>query len=277
MVVVSTTTTVDPVNMYDNINNFFLNPKVLLILIVVILLFVAVSSASLGGKDENGQQKSKLVGIILVVILIILIIVNAFQYFLNVNITAYFYNFFNPLIKDKKIDIVVTKPTHVSPVVEEIRFKKQVYNIPGNYFTYNDARAVCQAYGSELATYKQIEDSYKNGSEWCNYGWSADQLALYPTQEQTYNNLQEIEGHEHDCGRPGINGGYIANPHVRFGINCYGNKPKITQDEEELMKTATPYPETTKDKLFQHRVDFWKQNVSKLQVSPFNHDTWGQL
>ena len=39
-----------------------------------------------------------------------------------------------------------------------------------------------------------------------------DQMALYPTQKKTYNKLQTIKGHEHDCGRPGINGGYIANP-----------------------------------------------------------------
>ena len=26
----------------------------------------------------------------------------------------------------------------------------------------------------------------------------------------------------HVC--PGINGGYIANPNVKFGVNCYGHK-----------------------------------------------------
>ena len=54
MVVVSTTSTVDPINMYNNINNFFLNPKVLFIIILVILILIAVTSSSLGGKNEKG-------------------------------------------------------------------------------------------------------------------------------------------------------------------------------------------------------------------------------
>jgi hypothetical protein len=277
MVVVSTTSTVDPVNMYNNINTVLLNPKVLFIIIVIILIIVTVASSSLGGTNEGIEKKSGAIGMIVIVILIILIIINAFQYFLNVNITAYLYGFLDPQVKQKKIDIVVKKSTQTSPIVPEIRFKKQVYNIPGNYYTFNDAKAVCQAYGSDLASYEQIEKSYENGAEWCNYGWSADQLALYPTQQKTYDNLQQIEGHEHDCGRPGVNGGFIGNPSVRFGVNCYGNKPKITQQEEDLMKTATPYPETKKDRLFQKKVDYWKQNISQLLVSPFNHDTWGEL
>jgi hypothetical protein len=276
MVAVSTTSTIDPVNMYNNVNNFFLNPRVLFIIILVILIFIAVSSSFLGGKNEDGENKSKIVGSIVVVILVILIIINAFQYFLNVNITAYFNNFFNPNAHQKQIDIVIEN-TQTSPIVPEIKFKKQVYNIPGNYYTYSDAKAVCQAYGSELASYEQIEDSYTSGGEWCNYGWSDNQLALFPTQQETYDELQSITGHEHDCGRPGVNGGFIANPNVRFGINCYGNKPRITQEEEDLMQTSSAYPKSNKDIIFQQKVDYWKQNISKLLVSPFNHETWGQL
>ena len=136
---------------------------------------------------------------------------------------------------------------------------------------------MCQAYGANLATYKQIEDSYKNGGEWCNYGWSDGQMALFPTQQKTFDNLQNIPGHEHDCGRPGVNGGYMANPKIKFGVNCYGNKPKITSDEEELMKNATPYPVTAEDVAFQKQVDFWKNHVNNILVSPFNYDTWGSL
>ena len=128
-----------------------------------------------------------------------------------------------------------------------------------------------------MAEYNQIEKAYNNGAEWCNYGWSSNQLALFPTQEKTYDNLQTIPGHENDCGRPGVNGGYIANPNVRFGVNCYGYKPKITGDEEELMKTATPYPETPQDIAFQKKVDVMKNNLDKILVSPFNHNSWGEI
>ena len=102
-------------------------------------------------------------------------------------------------------------------------------------------------------------------------------MALFPTQQKTFDNLQKIKGHENDCGRPGVNGGFMANPNIRFGVNCYGNKPKITQEEEDLMKTATPYPETIQDIAFQKRVDFWKDKVDQILVSPFNYDTWGSF
>jgi hypothetical protein len=102
-------------------------------------------------------------------------------------------------------------------------------------------------------------------------------MALFPTQQKTFDNLQKIKGHENDCGRPGINGGFMANQNIRFGVNCYGNKPKITENEEELMKTATPYPETVEDMVFQKKVDFWKGKVDQILVSPFNYNTWGSF
>jgi hypothetical protein len=218
-------------------------------------------------------------GIIIVVVLVILIIINGVQYFFSISVTAYLTDLFT---NRPKIDIVVDQNTNPSGYsgpapVPEIKFKKQVFNIPGNYYNYENAKAVCQAYGANLATYDQLEKAYSNGAEWCNYGWSADQLALFPTQKKTYDRLQTIPGHENDCGRTGINGGYIANPNVNFGINCYGNKPKITSEEEELMKTATPYPETAKDLAFQKRIDYWKNKVDEILVSPFNYNTWGSF
>ena len=153
---------------------------------------------------------------------------------------------------------------------------KQVFNIPGNYYNYNDAKAICNAYGSNLATYQQVESSYNSGGEWCNYGWSDGQLALFPTQQDTYNELQTIKGHENDCGRPGVNGGYIANPNVRFGVNCYGYKPEINSEEEELMKNTTPYPESNEDIEMNKKINFWKNKVDEILVSPFNYNTWSQ-
>ena len=125
-----------------------------------------------------------------------------------------------------------------------------------------------------MASYNEIEDAYNKGAEWCNYGWSDNQLALFPTQKKTYNTLQQIKGHENDCGRPGINGGYIANPHVKYGVNCYGHKPVMTQEEEELMETSSPYPITNKDLAIENRVNYWKSQLDNILVSPFNTDTW---
>jgi hypothetical protein len=277
---VTTTTASNPVNMYDSVNNIMLNPIVFIILLVIVIIYV-IMFASLGKNDtaiieDNSSSKGQqILGIVVAGILVFLIIVNAFQYFFNINVSAYVNDLFT---STPKIDIVVDQGPSVEPApVSEIKFKKQVFNIPGNYYTYDNAQALCSAYGSQLASYDQIENAYKNGGEWCNYGWSAGQMALFPTQQKTFNNLQTIKGHEHDCGRPGVNGGYIANPNVRFGVNCYGNKPKITEQEEDLMKTSTPYPQSAEDIAFQKRVDFWKGQVDNILVSPFNYNTWGSF
>jgi len=277
MEVVNTSTTTDPVNMYNYLNAYLMNPIVFVIIILIVVAYYAFSS-SLGtgnqGTTGTNSDGGGVFGIIIVAILVILILVNALQYFFSINVTAYIQGLFTP---KTTVDIVVDQSTYQPSPVPEIKFRKQVFNIPGNYYTYENAKALCSAYGAELATYDQIEKAYNNGAEWCNYGWSANQLALFPTQKKTYNTLQTIPGHENDCGRSGVNGGYIANPNVKFGVNCYGNKPKITSDEEELMKTASPYPETPQDIAFQKKVDFMKNNLDQILVSPFNHNTWGEL
>ena len=277
MEVVNTTSTTDPVNMYNYLNSYILNPVVFIIIFLVVVSYYVFSSSLESGSSSLGNENgsgSKVMGGIIVAILVVLIIVNAFQYFFSINVTAYVQGLFT---KNAKVDIVVDQSTYEATPVPEIKFKKQVFNIPGNYYNYENAKALCTAYGAELASYDQIEKAYNNGAEWCNYGWSADQLALFPTQKKTYDNLQSIEGHENDCGRTGINGGYIANPEIKFGVNCYGNKPKITSEEEDLMKATTPYPETAKDLAFQKRVDFWKNKVDEILVSPFNYNTWGSF
>ena len=276
MEVVNTSTTTDPVNMYNNLNNFILNPMVFIIVILIVVAYYAFSS-SLGSGNlgtNQGSNNGGVFGVIIVIILVILILVNALQYFFSINVTAYIQGLFTP---KTTLDIVVDQSTYQPSPVPEIKFRKQVFNIPGNYYSYDNAKALCTAYGAELATYDQIEKAYNSGAEWCNYGWSANQLALFPTQKKTYDTLQTIPGHENDCGRTGINGGYIANPNVKFGVNCYGNKPKITSEEEELMKTSSPYPETPQDIAFQKKVDIMKNNLEKILVSPFNHNTWGEI
>ena len=46
-----------------------------------------------------------------------------------------------------------------------------------------------------------------------------------PECAQALGKLQGDENLKNACGRPGINGGFIGNPNVRFGANCYGVKP----------------------------------------------------
>jgi magnesium-transporting ATPase (P-type) len=158
MEVVNTTTTTDPVNMYNYLNSYILNPFVFIVIFLILVAYYVFSSP-LGNNDGGDySQDSSIMGIIIVAILIVLILVNAFQYFFSINVTAYIQGLFTP---NKQIDIVVDQSTYQpepSPV-PEIKFKKQVFNIPGNYYNYENAKALCQAYGAKLATYNQIEKS----------------------------------------------------------------------------------------------------------------------
>jgi hypothetical protein len=155
----------------------------------------------------------------------------------------------------------------------------EVFNISNNLYTYDDAPAVCSALGARIATYDEIEDAYKNGGEWCNYGWSDGQMAFFPTQKSTWNKLQKNPDHKNNCGRPGINGGYMANPYLKFGVNCYGKKPAATTDELKAMdsKKNIIYPKNQKDELLDKKVQFWKENTDKLlNINSFNENRWSE-
>jgi preprotein translocase subunit SecG len=281
---------------YDYMNNILTNPTVITILVVVIVIYIIIfvflgekssstgseSSSSLFGSSETtsstgiSNSSSKMITIILVAVFIILIILNGLQYFFGIDIVAKLKN----LLSGKpEVDITVdtTRVEAAKAPVPEILLRPQVFNIPGNNYVYPDAKALCSAYGARLATYKEVEDAYNEGAEWCNYGWSDGQMALYPTQQKTWDELQKIEGHENDCGRPGINGGFMDNPALKFGVNCFGYKPRITNTEEDLMATEPLYPKTEKDIAMEHRVDYWKSKLSEILVSPFNHNTWSRL
>jgi hypothetical protein len=176
----------------------------------------------------------------------------------------------------KQLELAKNIDGVTGPFVAPIKHE-EVFNVSNNKYTYNDAKAICSAYNSRLATYKEVEDSYNAGGEWCNYGWSDKQLALFPTQESTYNKLQNIKGHENDCGRPGVNGGFMENSDLKFGVNCYGIKPDMNKNEEKLMSSRQLYPKTQKDIDLEKRVGFWKENIDSVLVSPFNKTKWNRI
>ena len=267
---------------YDYINNLLSNPTVIIILVVVLIIYI-IMFMSLGGSESTvpssdtvTNNSSNTITIILVAFFIILIIINGLQYFFGVDIVAKLKNI---LTGNPEVDIIVdtSRVQAANAPVPEILLKKQVFNIPGNEYVYPDAKALCSAYGARLATYTEIENSYNDGGEWCNYGWSDGQMALFPTQQKTFDELQKIQGHENDCGRPGVNGGYMANPAIKFGVNCFGYKPRMNSDEEELMANEPIYPKTLKDIAMENRVNYWKDKLSEILVSPFNNNTWSKL
>ena len=154
------------------------------------------------------------------------------------------------------------------------KLKKQVYHIPNNKYNYLDGKAICKAYGGRLAKYDELEDAYENGANWCSYGWSENQMALFPTQKKTWDKLQKIKGHENDCGRPGVNGGYIKNPNVRFGINCFGPKPDQRPQDHAYMKSVSTPPYNKEQSEIDKKEQYWKKQIDRVLVAPFNNDSW---
>lgn len=268
---------------YNPIYGFQLTEGLFMIILLAMLFFLFLfyslgsSNNSSDISTSSGNSTFGTLSRIILIIIFFIFLFNLIEVIFNIDITTTVSNLFT---NDSTIDIninrtIVDEPETEQPV-PEIMSEKQVFNIPQNSYTYDDAKALCKAYDANLATYQQIEEAYKNGGEWCSYGWSENQLALFPTQQKTYDTLQCIPGHEHDCGRPGINGGYIANPYVKFGVNCYGYKPEITSKEAEMMRYTSPYPKTQKDIDFQNKVDYWKSKLTNINVSPFNKKNWSE-
>jgi hypothetical protein len=151
----------------------------------------------------------------------------------------------------------------------------EVFNVKKNMFTYDDAKTVCASYGARLATYDELESAYNNGAEWCNYGWSEGQSIYFPTQKSTWQELQKSESTKHSCGRPGINGGYIENDKARFGVNCFGKKPKPSSAELEEISSGKVVPKTPEDELLKRKIEFWNANRDKLlKVNGYNNNKW---
>ena len=280
-------------HMYDFIGNTArkaINPIVLVIFTFVIMIYYVLFSYLGHGSGSGQTATSSSPGITIIEVLmwgmfIFLVLINGIQYFFNVDIKTSIKNLFSPV---PEVDIaVISQPdagastegdiTEDDAGIPEIMRSPQVFHVPNNVYTFENAKAVCKAYGADLANYQQIETAYKDGGEWCGFGWSKDQLALYPTQAQTWKGLQKIPGHKHDCGRPGINGGYIANKNVRFGANCYGYKPKMTHLERKMLEEDSPFPVTRRELRFQKRVDKYKNKLSDILVSPFNYERWSQV
>jgi hypothetical protein len=252
----------------NNIGEFLSNPQIFNVSTSIIIVFLV--NFYLGGA-ENKSTLQFILELITYIILGFIIIANLLNYLFGIEIVTKLSDLLtnNPLIE---IDINTKDVNKESKPIER---KEEVFHVSGNKYTYEDAKPVCKAYGGNLATYDQIERAYNSGAEWCEYGWSEDQLALFPTQKNTWNKLQTGKN-KNSCGRPGVNGGYIDNPNIRFGINCYGIKPDITDKEKYLMENSSYYGTPDEKSTGQH-TGYWKSQLSSLIVSPFNPSKWNRL
>jgi hypothetical protein len=160
------------------------------------------------------------------------------------------------------------KPAPATTTPSGPKVGSEVFHVDDSQFTYADAPAVCAAYGAELATLEQIIEAYNSGAEWCSYGWSAGGFALYPTQKKTWEALQAEPDtvKRTGCGRPGVNGGYF-DPNTKFGVNCYGFKPKG--------KAELPLPPPgTDNAAFKRAVAKFRSMLGSFNLTPFSRNEW---
>jgi hypothetical protein len=153
--------------------------------------------------------------------------------------------------------------------------RKEVFNISKNSYTYYDAEPLCKALGAELATYEQVKEAYGSGADWCNYGWTKGQMAVYPTQTSTWEQLQQgPESERNACGQPGVNGGFFDNPELRFGVNCYGVKPDQKQHDATAVASGEGAPLSVGGIEFEKKVAKFRGEADHIPVLPFNKQTW---
>jgi hypothetical protein len=183
-----------------------------------------------------------------------------------------YYGFLNVKISNNNVEVsvwdVIETPIPSKSSLPAIIKGKEVYRVGDDQFNYDDAPAVCAAYGAELATQDQVESAFSSGAEWCGYGWTAGGVALFPTQRATWDLLQkEVDPKKRTaCGRPGVNGGYF-DPTLKFGVNCYGVKP------DGIALFPSPLPGTDM-KAFNERVASFKARMKDFFLDPFNRMSW---
>jgi hypothetical protein len=254
----------------DDVNSVFSSGFTLVGLYLVVYLF------GIPMTSQNKPISISIIETLLISAFVMVIFLSFFKHVLDISIMDAI-DAIKKAILGEPAEVVI--PVDISGELQLPEEQDEVFNISTNSFTYEDAQAVCSIYDAELATYDQVEEAYNNGAEWCSYGWSANQMAFFPTQKKTWDKLQKSEKHKNNCGRPGVNGGHIANPYIKFGVNCYGKKPKASEHDLKRMKAneVPELPPSKEEKERQEKIQKWKDNADEmLRVNAYNKKRWSK-
>ena len=197
---------------------------------------------------------------ILIIALFIIVFI-VVSYFL-VSGSAFGKYYVDDLSRNDVVSVPQPSPATVTP-------KKEVFNIRDNIFTYDEAKAVCAAHSARLATIEEMIAAYKKGANWCSYGWTEGQMALYPTQKEYWAKLQMDNRNSKQCGEPGLNGGFFENVDFKFGANCYGTKPSPKPNELEKSSVGDDLHNP-----YEAKIEEYRQGANRFRISPFNEENW---
>ena len=271
-------------NFITNTGNTIIHPYTITILVIIGLIIYVKNSIN----PDPFNTNSGLENIVWTLIFSVLFI-DILHYYFNIHISTIVQNTYEfildifKFIKDFLfrafgIDQVIDSGSSVNgssvngssvngSSVNEPILDEEVFHIPGNKYTFTEADGLCKAFGARLASYDEIESAYNKGGEWCSYGWSEGQMAYFPTQKSTFNELQKYPKQKNNCGRPGVNGGYMANPYIKFGVNCYGMKPhrddSIDHNYASVLDMVIPPEErskhhgTTRESILNFNMEKW--------------------
>ena len=182
----------------------------------------------------------------------------------------------NSVANEEEVDEAEDKLTVQLEEDTRIKKEKEVFNVAQNIFTYDEAKYACKALDAELATYEQVMEAQQKGANWCNYGWTKGQMALYPIQEEYHKNIQSDPATRNTCQSVGLNGGYFPNKKLRFGVNCYGDKTspdatRVVYTDKCRRKPVGPTVDPDEMKI---------QEMKKLKLNekvlPFNSCKWSR-
>ena len=158
------------------------------LLICVIVIYIIIFMLTSSNKDNSNPVLgiiATILEIVLWALLIFIIYINIKNYDeKNFDFRTKMENLFNTKLAEMEV--------HASSDSESSEKKKkrkdnscnsendsgkEVFHISNNKYSYNEAREICEIYDARLASYDEI-NTY-NGANWCSYGWSKDQLALF--------------------------------------------------------------------------------------------------
>ena len=227
------------------------------------------NSFNRNGIPKVNKEKMKMVWYILggiIVVFVLLMLVLTLNYLLT---DCYQAKTFGQYLTDFDFAPCVYKYKPASYKERKLEDEKEVFHIANQNYSYRQAKCKCEAYGGRLATEAELADAYNKGANWCSYGWSHGQKAYYPIQKCFWDKLQKGDRKwRKSCGKPGLNGGFFPNKELRFGVNCYGIKPKGKAVKLKKPRCEKkPFCDRRDNRRSAHRLD-------TDEVAPFAEGKW---
>ena len=258
--------------MLDKTESFVKEPQSIAIsLASIVALYATLFITGIPMTNDTKPITITLIELLLWLFLLFILFIELFKRVFDTYLTDAIFTYLRELLNGE-VAVIDDEKKEVIVVKEKV---PEVFHVSNNLYNYEEAQSICKSFDSRLATYDEVEKSYNNGGEFCGYGWSEGQMILFPTQKSTFDKLQLIPGHEKDCGRTGVNGGFMSNPTIQYGVNCFGIKKDgvdpIQKDEISLKKNTT-------DVVMDAKVKYWQEHKDELLViDSFNKKKWSEI